>query len=449
MFKMQSRNRWLLVATVGSAQLACLALGLALFGSWLHARLSGSVQAQVLEDNRQVASQLASLIRETGISTPRRPSSAWDRMQSIVEGIKLPNDGFVCLVDSKTGLLLCHPDFRSNPQLATTAVGQLPLDGPANSQQIIQATQFRGAAAGWVTFPDGTQVVAAKAIPELGVTVLAHQRVAGMEAAAAAVVAKVWWGGLAAAVALTAFTTSVTARVTRRYENRLAEINEGLEEVVERRSQSLVKTRDAVIFALARLAETRDHDTGEHLDRIQHYVGVLAHRLIGKGIRKSEVKTLVLASSLHDIGKVGIPDTVLCKTGPYTPAERAMIQSHPTIGGNCLDAIRTRLGIEDDFLTTASDIALYHHEKWDGSGYPKGLEGPQIPLAARIVAVADVYDALTSERIYKPAMPHNEAVEFIAAASGTQFDPVVVEAFLKTANQFAKVAAQEITRKAA
>jgi response regulator RpfG family c-di-GMP phosphodiesterase len=164
------------------------------------------------------------------------------------------------------------------------------------------------------------------------------------------------------------------------------------------------------------------------------------------------IQTIVVASSLHDIGKVAIPDSVLLKPGKLTPRERALMQQHTTIGAECLQTIKRRLG-EDRFLDVACEIALAHHERWNGQGYPNRLKGQEIPLVARIVAVADVYDALTSERVYKRAMSHIQARNLIVRGSNEQFDPAVVEAFLSVEHEFADIArqagAQETTRQAA
>ena len=202
-----------------------------------------------------------------------------------------------------------------------------------------------------------------------------------------------------------------------------------------------MKTRDAVIFGLAKLAESRDDDTGEHLERIQAYVAVLGRELCGiyPQIDDDTVAMLALTSSLHDIGKVGIPDAVLLKPGGLDDRERAIIEKHPLIGGDCLLAIKRRLG-EDDFLEIACEIALAHHERWDGGGYPFGLTGDVIPLSARIVAVADVYDALTTKRVYKEAMSHDQAREIIDKGSGIHFDPDIVAAFLTRQEDFRRLA---------
>ncbi|MBX3359497.1 MAG: HD domain-containing protein [Phycisphaeraceae bacterium] len=197
----------------------------------------------------------------------------------------------------------------------------------------------------------------------------------------------------------------------------------------ERQADAL-RSRNTLIFALAKLAESRDTDTGEHLERIAAYCRVLAEQLrVRFGLTDGWIRNLQLASSLHDIGKVGIPDAVLLKPGRLTPEERRIIERHPEIGAVALDAILAQ-DRPDDLLMMARNIAASHHERWDGAGYPRGLAGGDIPLEARIVSVADVYDALTTKRVYKPALGHGEAVGMISGGRGTQFDPEIVDALL-------------------
>jgi HD-GYP domain-containing protein (c-di-GMP phosphodiesterase class II) len=261
-------------------------------------------------------------------------------------------------------------------------------------------------------------------------------------AAAEGLVRPFYFLGLILSPVVVGFGLLLCVAIADRYEGKLAQVNASLECLVERRTRSLRKTRDAVVFGLAKLAEHRDTDTGAHLERIRGYVAVLARELSRRHHEIDEpfLATLELASTLHDIGKVGVPDAILLKPGRLTPDERRAVQQHPLIGGACLAAI-CRLLAQDDFLEMARQIALCHHERWDGGGYPVGLAGDQIPLAARIVALADVYDALTSQRVYKPAMGHQQAREAILAGSGTQFDPAIVAAFLAREHDFRRIAA--------
>lgn len=197
---------------------------------------------------------------------------------------------------------------------------------------------------------------------------------------------------------------------------------------------SALDTRDAAIFALAKLAESRDPETGAHLERVQNYSRLLTIRLVEFGLWPDQldsdfVRLMYSTSPLHDIGKVAIPDSILLKPGHLTDEEFNIMKTHTTIGAETLAAVLEKYS-QVPYLEMAHDIALHHHERWDGSGYPHGLSEEDIPLSARIMAVADVYDALVSKRVYKNAMEHNVALSIIRDGSGTHFDPKIVEAFL-------------------
>jgi response regulator RpfG family c-di-GMP phosphodiesterase len=211
-------------------------------------------------------------------------------------------------------------------------------------------------------------------------------------------------------------------------------------------TRDLVRTRDAVIFGLAKLAESRDPDTGYHLERISLYSTRLASTLsriprYGSVVTPAFVRLIGISSALHDIGKVGIEDAVLLKPGEFNSSERFCMQSHAKVASDCIFEIERRLGTSN-FLEMAREIAHWHHERWDGTGYPDGLFGEQIPLAARIVAIADVYDALSVRRVYKEALPHDECVAIIRQEAGRQCDPDLVRVFLQIEPQFREIARQ-------
>jgi putative two-component system response regulator len=204
-----------------------------------------------------------------------------------------------------------------------------------------------------------------------------------------------------------------------------------------------LESRDLTIFALAKLAESRDPETGAHLERVRNYSRGLAHHLAMQPnyrdqINAEFVRLIYLTSPLHDIGKVAVPDGVLLKRGRLSPSEFEIMKSHSLNGAATLDAALERFP-NACFLRMARDIAAAHHERYDGSGYPAGLVGDQIPLAARIVALADVYDALTSKRVYKDPIDHAKARQIILEASGSQFDPDVVDAFLACESLFLEI----------
>ncbi|TWT83668.1 Cyclic di-GMP phosphodiesterase response regulator RpfG [Planctomycetes bacterium CA13] len=205
----------------------------------------------------------------------------------------------------------------------------------------------------------------------------------------------------------------------------------------------MLESRDLMIFALAKLADSRDHDTGSHLDRIREYCRLLSLELATwpeyqNKIDGIYIQSIYETSPLHDIGKVGIPDRILLKPGRLTEAEFSIMTQHAKIGGDTLQAV-AEAHPEAVFLQMAYEIAMTHHERWDGAGYPNGLAGEDIPLCGRIVAIADVYDALTSHRVYKPAYNHQKAVDIISEGSGTHFDPNLVRAFLKLESDFKEI----------
>ena len=227
----------------------------------------------------------------------------------------------------------------------------------------------------------------------------------------------------------------------------LEQQNEVLEEQVEERTRQLAALQDAIIIAMASLAETRDNDTGHHIRRTQHYIRELAICLKKKDKYAEDlddklIATLYKSAPLHDIGKVGVPDRILLKPGRLTPDEFEEMKRHTVYGRDAIIAAEKTLEAPESFLCAARDIAYSHHEKWDGSGYPQGLAGETIPLSARLMAIADVYDALITKRIYKEAIPHDEAVKIIEAGSGTHFDPDVVNAFVEISDKFAAIATQ-------
>lgn len=242
----------------------------------------------------------------------------------------------------------------------------------------------------------------------------------------------------------------VQARVRTQLENAqardlLKNQNSLLEAEVVRRMAENDLTQLVSIRALAHLAETRDPETGNHINRTQNYVHVLALRLrahprFAASLGARNIDLLRRSAPLHDIGKVGIPDSILRKPGPLTPAEWEVMKTHAQLGSEAIEQAESDAEQPVAFLLLAKEIAHWHHEKWDGTGYPDGLAGDAIPIAARLMAVADVFDALISERTYKPAMPFAEARDIIAAERGTYFDPDVCEAFLAGFSDFVVIA---------
>lgn len=224
----------------------------------------------------------------------------------------------------------------------------------------------------------------------------------------------------------------------------LEDQKETLRQQVQEQTQEISKTQDVAIFCMASLAETRDNATGNHIRRTQHYMRLLCDYLktrpnFSHYLDDKTIDLLFKSAPLHDIGKVGVPDSILLKPGPLTAEEWSHMKKHSAIGYEALLSAEKGLG-STSFLEVAREIALTHHEKWDGSGYPDGLKGEQIPISGRLMALADVYDALISKRVYKDAFSHEKSVELIIKEKGIHFDPEVVEAFEQLSDEFKSIA---------
>lgn len=221
--------------------------------------------------------------------------------------------------------------------------------------------------------------------------------------------------------------------------------NELLEERILQRTSQLSELQNVAMVAMGALAESRDPETGNHIRRTQLYVKVLAievakHAKYKAVLTPDVITSLHKSAPLHDIGKVGIEDSILLKPGKLTYEEFEIMKTHTTIGRDAIAAAETSIDSADNFLIFAKEIAYSHQEKWDGSGYPEGLVGENIPLSARLMAVADVYDALISKRVYKAAFSHETAIEIITKGKGSHFEPLLVECFLCIVDEFAQIA---------
>lgn len=234
----------------------------------------------------------------------------------------------------------------------------------------------------------------------------------------------------------------------------VATMNDSLDQRVKertdelaRKNEALGRAQEATVEALASLLETRDNDTGHHIRRTQRYVRALAtesrnHPDFAELLDDETIAHFYRAASLHDIGKVAIPDRILLKPGRLDENEFELMKSHTTHGRNAIANAEQILGAQDPFLVHAREIAFSHHERWDGTGYPQGLRAERIPLSARLMAVADVYDALISSRAYKAGISHEKAVEIIRSGRGTQFDPRIIDAFMAIHDAFHQISSQ-------
>ncbi len=241
----------------------------------------------------------------------------------------------------------------------------------------------------------------------------------------------------------------VTARVRTHLQLKsardfLRDKSEFLEQEVQRRTREISAIQDATMVAMGSLAETRDNETGSHIRRTQHYVRELAtkmkeHVRLAGYLTPDTIELLYKSAPLHDIGKVGIPDSILLKPGKLTPEEFEIMKTHTTLGRNAIQSAERLLDSPTTFLYLAREIAWTHHERWDGKGYPQGLSGNDIPVPGRLMAVVDVYDALRSKRIYKPAIPHETALSMIREGAGAHFDPDVIDGFLEIAGMLPEI----------
>ncbi len=245
-------------------------------------------------------------------------------------------------------------------------------------------------------------------------------------------------------IVLARVATQLSLKKARQF---LLDQNTHLEHLVAERTRQLMQMQEATILAMASLAETRDNETGNHIRRTQAYVAALARQLCEHPrfcalLTKENIDLLYKSAPLHDIGKVGVPDRILLKPGKLDPEEFDIMKLHTVYGRDAILAVEKHLGGSNGFLSFAREIAYSHQEKWDGSGYPEGLRGEAIPVSARLMAVADVYDALISRRVYKPAFSHEESVRILKQGRGSHFDPDILDAFLQIEHTFLEIARQ-------
>jgi len=221
--------------------------------------------------------------------------------------------------------------------------------------------------------------------------------------------------------------------------------NQRLRDELSRRTTQLTAIQDVTTLMMASMAETRGAETSNHIRRTQYYVKALAWRLsnhprFAAALTSTAIELLFRSAALHDIGKAGIPDRILLKPGKLSPEEFEIMKTHTVLGRDAISNAKRALGVDVDYLDFAREIAYSHHEKWDGSGYPEGLAGDAIPISGRLMALADVYDALISRRVHKEAMPHEQAIAIIQQTRGRHFDPDVVDAFLAIEDHFKAIA---------
>lgn len=435
-----NRRSLVVIGAFVIAQCMAMAIGWFVVYNGTHERIAESVDEVIIDNNRRVAESLVSAIGDLPSQFDAN-DIAWQRAQKLVEAVEFGAGGFACILD-ESGAIACHPDLEHNPSLREINLGDL-LITPTGSNDLLPISDIGidGVQVVVADFAvDGKHYVATKVLTDSGVRLLVHQPVSGLSAASEQVTAGLLIQMAVAATPVLVLTVGVGILFIRGHSRSLRCWNADLEQKVERRTEQVRQSRRAIVTALATLADYRDNETGQHVLRISEYTVILARHLQDRfdEIDEQWIERLRLASMLHDIGKVGVPDAILRKPGKLTDDEFQIIKSHPSIGADTL--IKVHREVDNDPLVQMSvEIALFHHERWDGSGYPTGISGDQIPLSARITAVADVFDALMSPRVYKPAMSIEEVRGIIAESSGTHFDPVVVEAFSAVESQLCAI----------
>jgi response regulator RpfG family c-di-GMP phosphodiesterase len=442
---MRIKSRTFLLALLVASQAACLGFGVMWATGWLWRNFESVVYNYVIAEGKAVAQEVALKASEMRLHDVEPGSADWGKLQQLCEQELIPHSGFVCIMRRDTGAMLCHPNLQQDPGLLRLFPGRGLLingDKSAPITEVMSQTEAASeqVATGKVELDGDIHVFTGFSMPKINAILAVYQSDMAIDLFIASTIRPVMQVGYVLSAFIVGATAIITLFLINRYEAGLAEANSHLERQVQERTRSLVRTRDAVIFGLAKLSESRDKESVEHLERIRSYVTILATELAKTNpeIDRRYVSDLAVASLLHDIGKVGIPDSVLLKPGPLSPTERHAMELHTVLGSECLAAIQKKLG-DDDFLEIAQQVASGHHENWDGSGYPHGLQGKQISLAARIVALADVYDALTSARPYKEPVGHAEARQWIVTRYAQQFDPAVVEAFIARESDFERI----------
>ena len=442
---MQIKRRRLFVLLLVGTQLGCMTFGVVWASQWLYGAFEDVIYRNIAAQNGSLLSEFARQINERPITNIEPGSSGWKRLQRLCERVKPPHDGFASVIRRDTGALVCHSLLTDNPTLLGRFPGRSPLvtrDSIAPLIEVVKKSEAAGErfVAGQIEAGGALYAVTCLSLPKMNAVLTVHKSEVSIDQSVAELVNPLLQVGLVLTLSVVGVSGLITMFLVTKFETTLTTVSESVDDQVEWRTQTLLHERNSVVFGLARLAESRSKDTGRHLDRIRTYVTILASELAKthSEIDYHFVANLAVASALHDVGKVGVPDAVLLKLGKLTPGERRAMQLHTVLGAECLASMLRQIG-DDDFLEMGRQVAVAHHEQWDGSGYPRGLQGRDIPLAARIVALADVYDALTSHRPYRPAISHAEAREWIVAQYGQQFDPAVVEAFVARELDFVKV----------
>ena len=417
-------HRSIFLASILVTQIICLLAAITIFDYWLRHQIVGAIQERMQRNADKLADEMSKTISLLNIDNIAPNSKGRNTLAELLNSLDIPGVAYTVVFTLNTHELIgLNQEDMTSSQIRE--IKQIALEY-ARSENMTY------------THPDFVTVI--REIPTYDAILIVFQDERYIESRLEQITGRIKLIGTIIIIVLISASAFFTLFIFSRYESELDTINSSLEEKVKQRSKALVRSRDAVIFGLAKLAESRDDQTGQHIERICHYVKLLAEHLVNNQnmICGLDLDFFSQTAALHDIGKVAIPDAILLKPGKLTHHERELIQQHAGIGGDTLMAIKHKWG-DDPFLVTASQIAYAHHEHWDGNGYPFGLSGEDIPLAARIVAVADVYDALRTTRPYKTTFTHEQTVDYIRQNSGTQFDPRIVNIFLQHEKEFKEI----------
>ncbi len=405
-------------------------------GGWVvvyestHESVAESVQEVILQANVAAAESIVDVLGGLP-SVDVSGSEDWERTQKVIENLDLGGDGFACVLDSD-GNISCHPDIREQPELRNVKLGVEPFRRVGGEAQGTVGSAIDGSVqTGLIELStDGLHYLATIKDPSSKAQLVVHQPVSGLAAASTIVTPELLIRMLIVGGLLMGLTTILALALTRAHNRSVASWDDELADLVADRTDELLQSHRTILSGVAKLAEHRDTDTGQHVERICQFTGLLAEewrRRFG-GLSRQWIQDVRLAASMHDIGKVSIPDSILLKPGPLTNAEFTEMKLHTEVGERALMSVRNQLH-DTTLLDIGIEIAGGHHERWDGTGYPRCLRGENIPLSARIVAVADVFDALMSKRPYRDPMPFEEVVNIIHQSEGSHFDPMVVECF--------------------
>ncbi|MCP5020984.1 MAG: HD domain-containing protein [bacterium] len=413
-----------------------LTQALVLIAGWIlvykdaHKTATEGVEKVMLQDTVTTAKSIVKALG--GLPSVDVPGSEdWERTQEAIENLILGGNRLAYVLDSD-GNISCHPDIRDRPKLRDVNLGIEPfLNADGVAQGTVGSADKGFVRGGLIDLTaKGLHYLATIKDPNSKAQLVVHQPVSRLAATGTKVTSGLLSNMLVIGGLLVGLTAILALVLTRAHDLSLASWNDKLEDLVGDRTDELLQSHRTILFGISKLAEHRDTDTGQHVERICQFTGLLAdewRRRFG-GLTRQWIQDARLAASMHDIGKVSIPDSILLKPGPLTNAEFTEMKLHTEVGERALMAVRNQLH-DTTLLDIGIEIAGGHHERWDGTGYPRCLRGENIPLSARIVAVADVFDALMSKRPYRDPLPFEEVVNIIHESAGSHFDPMVIECF--------------------